>query len=185
MTENVTYVVTFKSQGMYFLLYFVVLFCVIGRSCNKYHFGRDKTFVMIKTCLWWQTCVCRDKDFVMTSLLLSLQTRVCCNESMLAVTNFCHDKRTVLSWQTRVFLRQKLYFWQLLPMIVLLFLLVYCWWWCCCFLGGGRQVGSKVRFYLITEYMHTQLMQCLVLELMRVCVCKYACVCVFSARTQL
>ena len=60
---------------------------IAGGSCLKYHFCRDKGFVvtnmcllrqntssvMTKVCLPRQTCVCRDKHFVATSILLSRQ----------------------------------------------------------------------------------------------------------------
>ena len=74
-------------------------------------------------------------------------------------------------------------------MIVLLLLLVCHWW------GGGgggselggRQVGSKVRFYFITKYMPTKLMQSCPGTHARMCVCVCASVraCVFSVHTQL
>ena len=97
---------------------------VIGGSCHKYHFCRDKntSFVPTKVCLLQQNFCCDKHNFVITKVLLQ-QAYVChdkhvfvvtkhvfChNESMLVTTNrkvlswqayFCHDKRRVLSQQT-------------------------------------------------------------------------------------
>ena len=66
-----------------------------SRSCHKYHFCRDKGFVVTiflsrqKFChdkyLLLQARVCRDKGFVMTSILLLRQTHVCCDKSKLVM----------------------------------------------------------------------------------------------------
>ena len=55
-----------------------VAISIIGVSCRKYRFCRDKSFVVANTCL-------------------SQQKYTCCDKSMLVATNICHN---VLSWQT-------------------------------------------------------------------------------------
>ena len=66
------------------------LTCIIGGSCHKYYFCRDNSFVATNT------------SFVATNVCLSRQ-------------NICHDKHNFVV--TKVLSRQKLYLWQLLPMI--------------------------------------------------------------------
>ena len=70
-------------------------FPIMGRSCHKSHFCRDKNFVMTNTCLLWQTHVCHDK----TCLLLQ-QKYASCNKTFVTTKYFCCDK--YLSWQTCV-----------------------------------------------------------------------------------
>ena len=52
------------------------LLTIIGGSCPKYHFCRDKIFVMTNTCLLWQTCVLswQNRSFVGTTVCLLWQT---------------------------------------------------------------------------------------------------------------
>ena len=76
---------------------------IIGGSCHKYHFCRDKSFVVcrekhvfVKT----KHVFCRDKSMLVTTKRLSRQTRVCCDKrfvvtSMFVARNICHDKRFV------------------------------------------------------------------------------------------
>ena len=88
---------------------------IIGGSCHKYHFCRDKSFVM-----WQNFCaVCRRKTFVATN--------ICRNKKNFVATNICHNKQfcrdkttsILLSRQIRALSQQKcaLYFWQLPPVI--------------------------------------------------------------------
>ena len=71
--------------------------CIIGGSCRKYHFCRDKTFAT-KVCLSQQN-LCRDKImfvatklFIATKLCLSLQ-KTC----VLLRQKFCPDKNTFVA----------------------------------------------------------------------------------------
>ena len=64
---------------------------IIGRSCHKYHFCHDKSFVTTKICLPQQVLSWQN-IFVMTNTkVLSWQAYFCC------------DKRWVLSWRTHVY----------------------------------------------------------------------------------
>ena len=76
---------------------------IIGGSCQKYHFCRDKGFVVTNTCLSWQKYATKllswQNIFVVTSILLSQQNLFCHNKSMLVMTifvvvatNICRDK---------------------------------------------------------------------------------------------
>ena len=93
------------------------LILIIGGSCHKYHFCRDKTFVVTNTCLWQTFLVtktsrqtfCLDKlTFVATNTCLLRQnisfvsTKACllrqnfCRDKQVfvATTIFCHGKHT-------------------------------------------------------------------------------------------
>ena len=94
-------------------------------SCHMHNFCCNKSFVAKNMCLSWQTHVCHDKNmlvmtnmFVVTDMCLLWQY-VCRNEHNFVATSnehnfvttniillqqayFCHEKRHVLSWQTRV-----------------------------------------------------------------------------------
>ena len=86
---------TFRLKGMkpWIAFYYEQQGPIIGGSCHKYHFCRDKQ-VFVKT----KHIFCRNKSFVATIICLSRQAYSCC------------DKRRVLS-------RQNLYLWQLPPLI--------------------------------------------------------------------
>ena len=60
---------------------------IIGGSCHKYDFCRDKRFVATKLCL----------SFVSTSILLSRQNMcfITTNACLLQQTHFCYDKMCV------------------------------------------------------------------------------------------
>ena len=49
-----------------------------GRSCHKYHFCRDKSFVGTNTCLSGQNYVYRDKIIVFIVIKLSLSRPTFC-----------------------------------------------------------------------------------------------------------
>ena len=90
----------------------IISFIIIGGSCHKHDFCRDKfchdqhvfvaTVVCVccdKTCLLsWQKYACRDKSFVMTKWSLLQQTRFVMtkllSQQMFVTTKhaFCHDK---------------------------------------------------------------------------------------------
>ena len=86
---------------------------IIGGSCHKYLFCRNKSFVMTsfvatKVCLLWQN-VCHDKiRFVATKYFFATKvfvtTNICHEQTkvLLRQTYFCRDKRYVLSWQTHI-----------------------------------------------------------------------------------
>ena len=94
---------------------------VIGGSCHKYLFGRNKSFVVTNTCLSRQ-----NMSFVATNIILSRQ-RFCCNKLTFVATKhpllwqkyachnkpFFHNKHVFLSQQifvtTKHLLRQKAY----------------------------------------------------------------------------
>ena len=78
---------------------------IIGGSCHKYHFCRDK-YVFAAT----KHVFCRDKSMLVATKLLSPQTRVC--RHIFATIFFI-----LLSRQKTRLSRQKLYLWQLPPMI--------------------------------------------------------------------
>ena len=72
---------------------------IIGRSCHKYHFCCNKSFVVTNTCLSWQ-----NTSFVMTKVCLSWQIFV--------VTSFVATcllllRQTCLSWQNMSFVPTK------------------------------------------------------------------------------
>ena len=79
-----------------------IIFVATKVLSHQTHFCRNKTRTK-------QTHTRRDKSFVVTSLLLLRQTRVCRDKTRDDV--FSRDKRVCLS-------RQKLYFWQLPPLVV-------------------------------------------------------------------
>ena len=81
--------------------------------CNKL------TVVATNTCLSWQNMY-----FVAAEVCLSRQ-KFCYDKHMFLATNICHHSKSFTCDKTRVFvmtntclLRQKLYLWQLPPMIV-------------------------------------------------------------------
>ena len=92
---------------------------IIGRSCHKYHFCHDKSFVTTKICLPQQK-FCHDKIF------LSWQTQKFCHDKHTFVVTkdeFCHDEHMFiatnifLSWQSFgcdkiMFAETKLLSWQ-------------------------------------------------------------------------
>ena len=115
--------------------------CIIGGHCHKYHFCCNKTCLLLKqkyAC--HEAYFCRDKHMfvatkhvfwrdksmlVMTKLLLHMTNTFCqdksCSKHTFVMTKdvFCHDKQN--TQQTYMCLsRQKLYLWQLLPMILLM-----------------------------------------------------------------
>ena len=108
---------------------------IIGGSCHKYEFCRDKSFdvfccdksmlVATKLCLSQQAYFCHDKKktcFVATKVLFR-QKYVCRNKSFVATKDvFCRDKHVFKA--TQLLLRQISYLWQLPPMI--LFKTTYC-----------------------------------------------------------
>ena len=99
-------------------VFVAILYTIIGGSCYKYQFCRDKSFVTTNTCLSPQTRVYRDK-----TRLLSQQKYDCRDKIMFVAkkyfcfvaTNICHDKHVFVA--TKVLSRQKLYLWQLAPVI--------------------------------------------------------------------
>ena len=70
---------------------------------TKHIFCRGKSMLVMTEPLSWQTCVCCDKihkhNFITTKVLLKQ-------------AYFCHDKRCVLSWQTRVCSNKKTQLWS-------------------------------------------------------------------------
>ena len=98
---------------------FDICVCIIGGSCSKYHFFRDKCFVATNTCLSRQTCVYHDKtrllsrsrqkyvcrvvatkvclhNFVATKdVFCREKTHFCRNTVMFVAINICRDKRFV------------------------------------------------------------------------------------------
>ena len=80
-----------------FVMFLVHFSC---RSCHKYHFCCDK-YVFVGTNMYLTTkhVFCRDKSMVAT--ILSQQKYVATKVSLLQAY-FCHNKRHVLLWQTRV-----------------------------------------------------------------------------------
>ena len=86
---------------------------IIGGSCYQYHFCRDKSmFVARKKKKAW-TYFCRDKhNFVATKDVF------CRNKHVFVATNTCFIATKLLS-------RQKLYLWQLPPIIALRFPLAH------------------------------------------------------------
>ena len=93
---------------------------IVGWSCHKYRFCRDKSFVATNTCLSRQntsfvgTKVCMSRQnfrpdkhvFVATNIILSRQAYFCRDKHVFVATKVCLG----LS-------RQKLYLWQLPPVI--------------------------------------------------------------------
>ena len=72
---------------------------VIGRSCHRYHFCCNRSFVMTNICLSQQ-----NMSFVMTKVCLSWQNcchdkHVFCLDKYLSRQKFCRDK-IILSWHT-------------------------------------------------------------------------------------
>ena len=57
---------------------------IIGGSCHKYNFCRDKSYVAINTCLSRQAPVCRNK-----TRLLSRQKYACSDKTFVATKYFC------------------------------------------------------------------------------------------------
>ena len=104
---------------------------ITGGSCHKYHFCRNKKFVMTHTCLSQQnTCLLQQNmsfvttkvccSFVMTKLCLSWQNIFVAANIILSWQKFC----LLLSWQKKCFVmintclsKQKSYLWQLPPKI--------------------------------------------------------------------
>ena len=89
---------------------------------TKNYVCHDKTFVATKLCLY-ATNICHDKSFVTTKIFLRDKHNFVATKLVSQHAYFCRDKRRVLSRQTRVsrdklLSRQKLYLWQLPPMIV-------------------------------------------------------------------
>ena len=110
------------------------VFSVIGWSCHKYSFcrnkhvfGPDKSMLVTTKLLSRKTCFCRDKHvFVATIKCLSRQYYVCCDKYLLRQLFFGHDKHIFVATKD-VFCRDKdvfvvlsrqKYLWQLPPMIV-------------------------------------------------------------------
>ena len=60
-----------------------IFLTIIGRSCNKYHFCCDISFVVTNTCLSPQTRVCGNE-----TRLLPRQKYACCNKTFV-VTRLC------------------------------------------------------------------------------------------------
>ena len=88
---------------------------IIGGSCHKYHFCRGKSSVAINMCLSQQNAC-----FVATKICL-LGQNFCRSKIMFVATKiFCHTFVTTkdVFVMTNLFLQQKWYLWQLLPMIV-------------------------------------------------------------------
>ena len=111
---------------------------ITGGSCHKDHFYRDKKtfFVATKLCLSRQTYFCRDKRlsrqiFIATNVILLTRQAYFCRDKHLSQQKFCRGKHTfvvtkgMFCCDKHVFVttntclsRQKLYLWQLPPMIV-------------------------------------------------------------------
>ena len=70
---------------------------IIGGSCHKYHFCRDK-YVFVAT----KHVFCRDKSMLVATKLLSPQTRVCRHIFATIFLYFCRDKRRVCCDKTFV-----------------------------------------------------------------------------------
>ena len=95
---------------------------IIGGSCHKYHFCRDKSFVATNTCLSRQNTSCRDKFcrdkimFVATKYFcrekyLSRQTRVCRNKRFVATKDlFCFSPTNTCLSRKTYFCRGKITF---------------------------------------------------------------------------
>ena len=60
--------------------------CIIGRSCHKYHFCHDKTFVAADTCLPRQTLLKNMLAAIKLCLLF------CCNKTFV-MTNICQNNK--------------------------------------------------------------------------------------------
>ena len=93
---------------------------ITGGSCHKYHFCRDKSFVMTKLCLSGQR-FCRNKHAFVTT-----KDVFCCDKSKLVQQIFVATN-IFLSWQKTCFVKTNMFFsrqkwclWQLLPMIELI-----------------------------------------------------------------
>ena len=68
---------------------------IIGGTCRKYHFCRDKSFVATNTCFVADKSMLADKHvFVATKVSLSQQT-FCRDKIMFVATNICRDKTFV------------------------------------------------------------------------------------------
>ena len=79
------------------------ILCIIGRSCHKYHFCHDKSFVATKH------VVCRDKS------MLAATKRLCLSRQILKYFKICKHKKS----SRRVLSQQKLYLWHLPPVITM------------------------------------------------------------------
>ena len=76
------------------------LLFIIGRSCLKYHFCRNKSFVTTNICLSLQ----KNTSFVATKACLLrkifVTTNTCLSQQIFVATNiFCHAFAELLSWQ--------------------------------------------------------------------------------------
>ena len=97
------------------------VFAIIGGSCYKYNFCRDKGFVFCrdesifvatKIYLSRQKYVCRDKTFVTTSILLSdkhvntkrllSRQKYACREKSFVVTNTCLSREIFAATKLRL-----------------------------------------------------------------------------------
>ena len=69
-----------------------IFLTIIGRSCHRYHFCCDKSFVVTNTCLSPQTHVCGNK-----TRLLQQQKYACCDKFFLRQDYVCCDKSFVVT----------------------------------------------------------------------------------------
>ena len=75
---------------------------IIGESCHKYNFCRDKCFVATKVCLSRQTRVGRDKHTFVA-------TNICREKHNFVPTKPCNGKLTCLSRQNTSFVSTKIF----------------------------------------------------------------------------
>ena len=72
---------------------FFMWYIIIGGSCYKYHFCRDKSMPVTTKLLSRQTYFSRDKSFVMTNIILSRQTYFVMKKVLSRQAYFCRNKR--------------------------------------------------------------------------------------------
>ena len=83
-------------------------FVIIGGSCHKYHFCRDKSFVVIKdvfcsskhvfvapkvSVLWRQNYVCRAKNMFDKHTFVATKDVFCRNKHVFVATNMCFSRQ--------------------------------------------------------------------------------------------
>ena len=66
---------------------------IIGGSCHKYHFCRDKSFVAINTCLWRHTRICLDKTRSFVCYFFPRQKYACRNEIMFVAAKYIFSRQ--------------------------------------------------------------------------------------------
>ena len=75
--------------------------CIIGGSCHKYNFCRDKSFVTTKRVFAPQKYACRDK-------IMFVAENICREQGFVATKIFCRDKHNIFVATKAVFCRDKL-----------------------------------------------------------------------------